>query len=256
MALTEAESKVLACFKEQHHSILREEELKSCWGKNELQNTCDDCLKKMVDCGRLGRRTLNTEKRVTTVYWLKEQCSVSETAASKSGTSSSAVTPESTRQKPKRLRTSFVSPLIKDSREKRPKLNHSPPMAISSVVNRLDSDKMHQGEDKEVISKNSSCGYKDQLHSLERERETLLTQLRDHREKLRKLKMVKMYRTKNDLQGLDELASKWREVAQDAAQCLLESSTSQPRPSMQQLLNYLHIDSELIQYSTEDESFY
>lgn len=52
------------------------------------------------------------------------------------------------------------------------------------------------------------------------------------------------------------LTQQWREVAQEAAQALLDSSTHQPRPSMQQLLDYLHIDPQIIHYSTEDESFY
>ena len=88
------------------------------------------------------------------------------------------------------------------------------------------------------------------------EKRTLVARLKEREEKLRKLKMVKMYRTKNDLKELQRLTSKWREVSQEAAEVLLGSSTHEPRPSMAQLLDYLHIDHELIHYSAQDESFY
>lgn len=60
----------------------------------------------------------------------------------------------------------------------------------------------------------------------------------------------------NDLRQLDALIQKWREVAQEAAETLLASSTLQPRPSMAQLMDYLHIDHTIIHYSNEDEAFY
>ena len=95
----------------------------------------------------------------------------------------------------------------------------------------------------------------EQVQLLEEERR-LVERLKERKEKLRKLKMVKMYRTKNDLKELQRLTSRWREVAQEAAEILLDSSTHEPRPSMAQLLDYLHIDHELIQYSEQEESFY
>jgi hypothetical protein len=91
---------------------------------------------------------------------------------------------------------------------------------------------------------------------LEDEKRTLEAKVKERGEKLRKLKMVKMYRTKNDLQELETLTATWREVAQEAAETLLASSTHQPRPSMAQMLDYLHIDHQLIHYSDQDESFY
>lgn len=106
----------------------------------------------------------------------------------------------------------------------------------------------------------SSCIGKDtngdNINSLEDEKRNLEAKLKEREEKLRKLKMVMMYRTKNNLQELATLTARWREVAQEAAETLLESSTHQPRPSMAQMLDYLHIDHELIQYSDQDESFY
>ena len=96
----------------------------------------------------------------------------------------------------------------------------------------------------------------DSVQVLECEKRNLEAELKEKKEKLRKLKMIKMYRTKNNLQELATLTARWREVAQEAAETLLESSTHQPRPSMAQMLDYMHIDHQLIQYSDQDECFY
>ena len=96
----------------------------------------------------------------------------------------------------------------------------------------------------------------DSVQLLEDEKRSLEKKVKEREEKLRKLKMVKMYRTKNNLQELSTLTATWREVAQEAAESLLASSTYQPRPSMVQMLDYLHIDYQLIQYSAQDDSFH
>ena len=60
----------------------------------------------------------------------------------------------------------------------------------------------------------------------------------------------------NNLDELEELIQKWREVSQDAAEELLSKSHGDPQPTMSNLLDYLHIDSDVIHYSKEEESFY
>ena len=97
--------------------------------------------------------------------------------------------------------------------------------------------------------------------------------LKEREDKLRKLKMIKLYRTKvlitiilchvgrqhilqNNVEQLDTLTAKWRLVSQDAAENLLTNSTRDPPPTMTQLLKYLHIDPTLIHYSPQDEAFY
>ena len=114
------------------------------------------------------------------------------------GSTCSAVTPGSVRQRSKRSRSSFVSPLIRDSKEKRPKLNHTPSTHTDTIKGRLDFDGTCPEADKssKVTGESSSRGDKDQLLCLREERDGLLSQLSDRREELRKLKMVKMYRTK------------------------------------------------------------
>ena len=111
-------------------------------------------------------------------------------------------------------------------------------------------------ESEEESSSKGLAADLEQLRQLEEEKRGLEKQLKDREEKLRKLKLVKMYRTKNNLEELERLTSKWREVAQEAAESLLGSSTHEPRPSMAQMLNYLHIDHDLIRYSAQEESFY
>lgn len=84
----------------------------------------------------------------------------------------------------------------------------------------------------------------------------LQAELREKRDKLRKLKLVQLYSTKNDLQKLEELICKWRAVSQQVAECLLEKTSVEPRPTLGQLLQFLQVDFDLIHYSPADESFY
>ena len=71
-----------------------------------------------------------------------------------------------------------------------------------------------------------------------------------------RLEMIKIS-LQNDLSQLEGLILKWQSVSQEATQALLElSPTTRPRPSMGDLLNYLSISSDIIQYDHEDESFY
>ena len=115
---------------------------------------------------------------------------------------------------------------------------------------------LNSSETESSCTGKSTSGDTNTVQHLEDEMRTLEAKLKEREEKLRKLKMVMMYRTKNNLQGLATLTARWREVAQEAAETLLASSTHQPRPSMAQMLDYLHIDHQLIQYSDREESFY
>ena len=106
------------------------------------------------------------------------------------------------------------------------------------------------------LSRKSEIEDVERIRELKEEKRTLTAKLKEREEKLRKLKMVRMYQTKHNLDELEQLISKWREVAQEVAECLLASSIHEPRPAMGQMLDYLHIDHELIQYSQQDKSFY
>ncbi|WAR21572.1 SFR1-like protein [Mya arenaria] len=83
------------------------------------------------------------------------------------------------------------------------------------------------------------------VHGLENE-------LTSRKELLRKLKMVKMYREKNNLSELEVLITKWRGVSQQALQDL-HQSMPEPRPSLTELINHLGIDHNLVCFSSEDD---
>ncbi|KAL4231116.1 Swi five-dependent recombination repair protein Sfr1 [Mactra antiquata] len=85
----------------------------------------------------------------------------------------------------------------------------------------------------------------------------VLKELSAREEVLRKLKMVKMYRAKNNLTELQTLIDKWRDVSQQALQDFYEAMP-EPKPSLTQLINHLCIDHQLIRFKSEndEENFY
>jgi hypothetical protein len=84
----------------------------------------------------------------------------------------------------------------------------------------------------------------------------LKSEIKMKEEKLRKLKLVKMYRSKNNLDELDELVSKWRTASQLAAHELCNHmGTEGKRPTVRELLTHFQIDHDVIGYSEEDDEF-
>ncbi|XP_053406682.1 swi5-dependent recombination DNA repair protein 1 homolog [Mercenaria mercenaria] len=83
-------------------------------------------------------------------------------------------------------------------------------------------------------------------------RSRLLKEVETKEEQLRKLRMVKMYRSKNNLEELQILIDKWRAVSQQAVQDL-HAAMPEPRPSLTELINHLGIDHELLHFSAEDD---
>lgn len=186
-------------------------------------------------------------------------------------------TPQSSRlrERLKRNRHSFISPLL--SNKKKPKLDKeednnpvsdegirgkpefsqadshhvTQDLGASSSLSKMSNKKENEDERECHQDETSSC-----VELLLAEKKSLEAQLTRKRETLRKLRMVKTYHGKNDLQNLSQLTTQWREVAQEAAEVLLGYNTHQPCPSMAQLLEHFHIDPELIHYSIQDETFY
>lgn len=80
------------------------------------------------------------------------------------------------------------------------------------------------------------------------------SQINTKEEILRKLKLVKLYRAKNNLVELQSVIKHWRKACQEA---LLEfqDKSQDPKPSLAQLLQSLHIDFALVKYNLEDECF-
>ncbi|CAH1783709.1 unnamed protein product [Owenia fusiformis] len=113
---------------------------------------------------------------------------------------------------------------------------HSP---IYSAESRLNCDKT--SDIKDVIQ-------------LRKQKAEIQTRIKEKEEKLRKLQMVKMYRSKNDLTHMQGLVDKWKTVSQDA---LLELHTmaTEPKPSLTNIVDHFNLDHETVGYDKEEESF-
>nr|XP_006825956.1 PREDICTED: swi5-dependent recombination DNA repair protein 1 homolog [Saccoglossus kowalevskii] len=86
-------------------------------------------------------------------------------------------------------------------------------------------------------------------------RDVLQKQLSEKEETLRKLRMVKMYRTKNDLDKLESLIIKWRSASQDTLRELQDKLPMKDKPTMQELIENWHLDSKLLHFDEEVDCF-
>uniref|UniRef100_A0A8C5S3X6 Swi5-dependent recombination DNA repair protein 1 homolog n=1 Tax=Laticauda laticaudata TaxID=8630 RepID=A0A8C5S3X6_LATLA len=88
------------------------------------------------------------------------------------------------------------------------------------------------------------------------EKMTLMKQLQEKEDILRRLKLVKLYRTKNNPEELQFLISKWRKGSQ-AILCELQSalSTDNKKVSLTQLIDNFGLDDKLLHYIRTDEDF-
>ncbi|XP_065836673.1 swi5-dependent recombination DNA repair protein 1 homolog [Oscarella lobularis] len=88
------------------------------------------------------------------------------------------------------------------------------------------------------------------------EKRDLEKKIKAHEEKLRKLKLTKLYRQKHDFDEMEDLITKWREASQNAATELYQHFKSiNSEITLGNLLKNYHIDFETIGYSEEDEEF-
>ncbi|KAI0242144.1 hypothetical protein LSAT2_014635 [Lamellibrachia satsuma] len=92
------------------------------------------------------------------------------------------------------------------------------------------------------------------VESLKKHKAAIQEKIARDEERLRKLKMVKMYRTKNNLTELQRLIELWRSVSQRALEQLLEQA-QEPGATMRSLIDHLQLSHELIGYNAEDDSF-
>lgn len=242
-------------------NILHEfEELKE-WYKGE--EPLESVLDELVKSNKLKYRRVETESHIYNIYWLPSR----DHGCGRLDVQKNCETPPSNRlirgasRSFKRSRSSFVSPLLskrtKTSDVVAQKLSfNSDPVATTSTND--DSSVIVStetvGSDVSQSHKRTELSATDTSHLMKRKMELQCT-LAEKQEKLRKLRMVKLYRSKNDLNHLEKLIKKWREVSQEAAEQLLQMTTH-PDTSLRQLLDYLHIDYDTIHYSVEDDAFY
>ncbi|XP_026210814.1 swi5-dependent recombination DNA repair protein 1 homolog [Anabas testudineus] len=88
------------------------------------------------------------------------------------------------------------------------------------------------------------------------QRDQLRKEVKDKMETLRRLKMVKMYRSKNDLTQLRTLTDKWRSCAQAA---LYELQSDVPidgrKASLSELIDLFGLDDSILHFDRTEEDF-
>ncbi|XP_070802146.1 swi5-dependent recombination DNA repair protein 1 homolog [Pituophis catenifer annectens] len=88
------------------------------------------------------------------------------------------------------------------------------------------------------------------------EKMTLIKQLQEKEDILRRLKLVKLYRTKNNPEELQFLISKWRKSSQAILYELQSAlSTDNKKLNLTQLIDSFGLDDKLLHYIRTDEDF-
>nr|XP_046257154.1 swi5-dependent recombination DNA repair protein 1 homolog isoform X1 [Scatophagus argus] len=94
------------------------------------------------------------------------------------------------------------------------------------------------------------------LEDFTQQRDQLKKEVKDKAETLRRLKMVQMYRTKNDLTQLQTLIDKWRRCAQAA---LYELQSDVPirggKASLSELIDLFGLDDGILHFDRAEEDF-
>lgn len=87
------------------------------------------------------------------------------------------------------------------------------------------------------------------------EKAHLMKQVHDKEELLRRLKLVKMYRSKNNLSQLELLISKWRNCSQLLLYELQSLMSEEKKISLTQLIDHYGLDDNLLHFNRSDEEF-
>ncbi|XP_072335859.1 swi5-dependent recombination DNA repair protein 1 homolog [Scyliorhinus torazame] len=87
------------------------------------------------------------------------------------------------------------------------------------------------------------------------EKEQLQRKVREKEEILRRLKMVQMYRAKNNLEELGSLIEKWRKSSQTLLYELQMALSTDSKPTLTQLIDNLAVEDRLLHYNRLEEDF-
>lgn len=172
----------------------------------------------------------------------------------------------SLKERLKRTRRSFTSPfsvakrLCVDEEEddgrqvsadSRDMVNNPPPIVPSVDVNRNE-----ETSGSEKFSGASPKPKHPPSKDFEQQRDQLRKEVKDKAETLRRLKMVKMYRSKNDLTQLQTLIDKWRSCAQAALYELQSDVTVDGRKaSLSELIDLFGLDDGILHFDRTEEDF-
>ncbi|KAK2896718.1 hypothetical protein QQF64_005742 [Cirrhinus molitorella] len=183
------------------------------------------------------------------------------TAQSSSKRSSSAKSMSSSlREKLKRSRQTFTSPLsvvkrLKIEDDNQPQTSQPGHTNHSYTDDRdpdIDVNRNGMREQRDCLLYTDEPAQKDSIQQCEELRKAV----KEKSETLRRLKMVKMYRKKNDLTQLQRLVDKWRSCAQSVL-CELQSElpTEGKQLSLSQLIDNLGLDDKLLHFDRTEEDF-
>lgn len=114
-------------------------------------------------------------------------------------------------------------------------------------------------QNKNVLGSSSdscSLAVSNQSLDLTQQRDQLRREVREKTEALRRLKMVKMYRSKNDLTQLQNLIDKWRRCAQSALYELQSEVTKDgKKASLTELIDLFGLDDKILHFDRTEEDF-
>ncbi|XP_073691134.1 swi5-dependent recombination DNA repair protein 1 homolog [Garra rufa] len=182
------------------------------------------------------------------------------TAQSSSSRSSAAKSMSSSlREKLKRSRHSFRSPLSVVKRLKIEEDNQPQTSQPGDTNHRVTDDRDPDTD----VNRNDMKERRDCSHTAEpaqkesiQQCEKLRKAVKEKTETLRRLKMAKMYRKKNDLTQLQRLVDKWRSCVQSVL-CELQSElpTEGKQLSLSQLIDNFGLDDKLLHFDRTEEDF-
>lgn len=168
----------------------------------------------------------------------------------------------SLRERLKRSRRSFISPLsvakrlCVDDEENGQQVSadsqqpvNNPPVILGSVDVNRNEERAGSKTLSGPAPKSTQCPSGDFAQRLRKE-------VKDKTETLRRLKMVKMYRSKNDLTHLQTLTDKWRHCAQAALYELqLEVPIDGRKASLSELIDLFNLDDSILHFDRIEEDF-
>ncbi|XP_007938057.1 swi5-dependent recombination DNA repair protein 1 homolog [Orycteropus afer afer] len=90
---------------------------------------------------------------------------------------------------------------------------------------------------------------------LKEEKAKLVKQVQEKEDFLRRLKLAKMYRSKNDLSQLQLLIKKWRNCSQLLLYELQSAMSENKKLSLTELIDHYELDDKLLHYNRSEEEF-
>ncbi|KAM8859669.1 swi5-dependent recombination DNA repair protein 1 homolog [Spinachia spinachia] len=174
----------------------------------------------------------------------------------------------SLRERLKRSRRSFTSPLSSVAKrlcvdEKVEDKNGQQVSADSPETVKYPSSTLpdvdvnrHEKSRSEAFSRPISEATRHPPKDLAQQRDRLRREVKDKMETLRRLKMVKMYRNKNDLAHLQTLVDKWRRCAQAALYELMSDVPIEGgKASLSALIDLFGLDDAILHFNRAEEDF-